>query len=76
MIKHNKPWFRAVRGSYLPISWEGWALYIPYALYIIAPLVFVLRRGYTFWQSLFIVLPNWVAAGAILTWIASRTARK
>lgn len=33
--KKYKPWFRRVRGSYLPMSRNGWLTYIPYGLYLI-----------------------------------------
>ena len=27
-------WFVKLRGSYLPCSWQGWLLYIPYILFL------------------------------------------
>jgi hypothetical protein len=40
-VKKNKlpkarkgAWFVSTRGSYIPVSWQGWLLYIPYILLI------------------------------------------
>ncbi|HUD10478.1 MAG TPA: hypothetical protein VMR28_02275 [Candidatus Saccharimonadales bacterium] len=65
-------WFRKVRGSYLPANRQGWLTYIPYLAYLIGVLVFVLHGNYSFWLAVFIAVPNWVAASAILSWIAAR----
>lgn len=75
-MKHiQKPWFRKVRGSYLPDSWQAWVLYIPYTAYVVGVAVFVYGRGDNLWEALFTLVPNWVAALAIMTWIAERTSR-
>lgn len=69
MSKH-KVWFTNVRGSYLPCSWQGWLSYVPYLVYTVSVLVFVIKRDDTFWLALFTVIPNWVAVSIIMTWIA------
>jgi hypothetical protein len=71
-MSKTKKWFIKVRGSYLPESWQGWLTYIPYLAYIIGVLVFVIRRKDSGWLALFTVLPNWIAAAVILTWVARR----
>lgn len=32
--KRNKrsAWFKPTRGSYLPVTWQGWVLYVPLVL--------------------------------------------
>jgi hypothetical protein len=70
--KRNKQWFVKVRGSYLPNNWAGGLTYIPYLAYIIGVLVYVVGKGYDVWTSMFVLLPNWVAAVAIMNWIAAR----
>jgi hypothetical protein len=65
-------WFIKTRGSYLPNSWQGWLTYIPYAAYLVGPLILVLHNQDDFWTALFIVIPNWIAAVAIMQWIAVR----
>ena len=72
--KTKKPkWFVAVRGSYLPNSWQGWLTYIPFTAY----LVFVLVYGWKFTDStakaILFIVPNWVAAAVVMTWLAKRT---
>jgi hypothetical protein len=69
-MSRTKKWFIKVRGSYLPTSWQGWLTYVPYLAYIIGVLVFVIKRKDSVWLALFTVLPNWVAAAVILTWLA------
>ncbi|HSX16260.1 MAG TPA: hypothetical protein VLF40_05700 [Candidatus Saccharimonadales bacterium] len=67
-------WFVAIRGSYIPVSWQGWLTYLPFTAY----LVFAVLMG---WQlaegspsrAILFVVPNWVAAVAIMTWLAKRT---
>jgi hypothetical protein len=69
-MSRSKSWFIKVRGSYLPNSWQGWIYYIPYLAYTVGVLVFVIRRKDTFWLAVFTVVPNWIAAGVIMTWLA------
>jgi hypothetical protein len=66
----KKTWFIKTRGSYLPNSWQAWTLYLPYLTYLIGVVVFVTNREDNFWLAVFTVVPNWIAAGLIMTWIA------
>jgi uncharacterized membrane protein (GlpM family) len=70
MAKKKTKWFYKTRGSYLPKTLPGWLTYIPYLAYLIGVLVFVLQRRDNFWLGVFTVVPNYVAAVIILTWIA------
>jgi hypothetical protein len=70
VAKQTPKWFKKIRGSYLPRSWQAWTLYIPYVAYLIGVLVFVFHRHDSFWLAVFTVVPNWVAAGVIMTWLA------
>jgi hypothetical protein len=65
-------WFVRVRGSYLPASPEGWLLYIPFAAYLILTLVIAVRGESSIGLALLFVVPNWIAAAVIMTWIAIR----
>ncbi len=67
--KQNK-WFIKVRGSYLPNSWQGWLTYIPYTVYVAAVLIYVIMHNTDLWQAAFVLIPNWIAALAIMTWVA------
>ena len=72
MVKKNTKWFKKVRGSYIPNSWEGALTYIPYVAYLLASYLYaMLYFGYSA-TSLFIIVPNWVAAVAIMNYIASK----
>lgn len=64
-------WFYRVRGSYLPGTWQGWLTYIPFVVYLIWPLMYVSNRDFGISASVFIVVPQWIAAAVVMTWIAS-----
>ena len=69
--KHKqKTWFIKVRGSYLPNSWQGWLLYLPYLAYLLSVLTWVMVNNYGLWQAILTLVPNWVASLAVMTWIA------
>lgn len=65
-------WFVRVRGSYLPASLVGWLTYIPYTAYVVGVLIYVMSKRLDLWQSIFLVLPNWIAALVIMSWLAAR----
>jgi hypothetical protein len=67
-------WFYKVRGSYLPATWQAWLLYVPFIAYLVWPLVYVANRNLGISSSVFIVIPQWVAAAVVMTWIAARKA--
>jgi hypothetical protein len=69
----SQTWFKKVRGSYLPNSWQGWLLYVPYAVYVIGVVFYAYLSGWSLGTALFVIVPNWVAALAAMTWIAERT---
>lgn len=71
----SQKWFKRVRGSYLPNSWQGWLLYVPYAAYVMGVVIYAYVSGWNLGTSLFVIVPNWVAALAAMTWIAERTSR-
>lgn len=80
-------WFVSVRGSFLPVSWQGWLTYVPYVILIIASFgivfsaVFSCITTYGCSQStlismsffnLMLLLPFLVALVVIMHWIAKR----
>lgn len=65
-------WFVKLRGSYLPMTWQGRLTYIPYLGYLMAVLVFAAQTSENAMQFVMIIVPQWVAAVAIMTWIAAR----
>jgi len=68
----SRKWFIQVRGSYLPNSAAGWLTYIPYVGYLLGSLIFVLKHGYGLGVGILILVPNWIAAVAVMNWIAVR----
>jgi hypothetical protein len=70
--KRNR-WFIPVRGSYLPNNWLGWLTYLPFTAYLLFALIFGWQNTETTAQAILFILPNWVAAALIMTWIAKRT---
>jgi len=71
--KHKKgTWFYSVRGSYLPCSWQGWALYIPFTIFLITVLVAAVRSEHSVSDMLYLTFPQGVAAAVVMTWIAKQ----
>lgn len=66
----KKAWFYAVRGSYLPCSWQGWLLYVPFIVFLVAVLLDAMHSKDTFIATFLAVFPQWVAAAVVMTWIA------
>jgi hypothetical protein len=75
MAKKTKKqkWFIPVRGSYLPNNSIGWLLYLPFTAYLVFTLIFGWRDTQTTTEAILFIVPNWVAAAAVMTWIAKRT---
>ncbi len=71
----KKYWFIKVRGSYLPNNLYGWLSYIPYLAYLIFTLVFGIRDTHSLSLAVLYVVPNWIAAVVIMTYIASHKSK-
>lgn len=70
-FKHHKgAWFTPVRGSYLPVSWQGWLTYPLFVAYLVYSIVGALRCTGNGWKAVLWVVPNWVTAAVVMTWIA------
>ncbi len=65
-------WFVKTRGSYLPINGKGYLTYIPFIAYLLWPMFWLEGRGYPGALVVFLTVPQWVAAGVVMTWFASR----
>jgi branched-subunit amino acid transport protein len=75
MAKKSKKdkWFIPVRGSYLPNNFMGWLSYLPFTAYLIFALVIGWQHANDTGQAILFIVPNWIAAAIIMTWIAKRT---
>jgi len=63
-------WFGRVRGSYIPVSGKGWLTYIPYVAYLIYSIVVAFQYTGNTYKAVLWIVPNFVAAGIIMTWLA------
>jgi hypothetical protein len=68
----NKKWFIKIRGSYLPKSWQAVLLYALYLAYLMWVLIYVFNTEVHLWSAILILVPNWVAACVVISWIASK----
>ena len=76
-MKHPKKvkkgaWFIKLRGSYIPVSWQGWLTYIPFVSYLTLVLVDATNGEHTALGAFYIIFPQWIAAAVVLTWLASK----
>ncbi len=65
-------WFAKVRGSYIPVSWQGWLTYIPFTIFLVTVLVAAVRTQHSVSDALYMIFPQWVAATVVMTWLAAR----
>lgn len=72
MLKKKNKWFKKIRGSYLPISWQAWALYVPFTIFLLTVLLAAVRSEHSVSDSLYMIFPQWVSAAVVLTWIANQ----
>jgi hypothetical protein len=69
-LKNN--WFKPIRGSYLPSSWQGVLAYLLMLTYCIFALVYTFSRLDSIAEICLIVVPNFVAAGVFMHWLAAQ----
>ena len=66
-------WFVAVRGSYLPANWKGWLTYVPFTAYLAYSWLVAFAYTGNDLKAVLWIVPNWVAAAVVMTWVAKRT---
>lgn len=75
-MKHYKAsknkWYIAIRGSYLPVSWQGWLLHLAFVLYAVTSAVVIVQHNSSIPFIAIQILAQLVAATVILTWVAQR----
>lgn len=71
MAKSDK-WFKKVRGSYLPNSWQGWLTYVPFIYFLIITFMAVDRSSHSVSDTVINLFPYWVSGAVVMTWIASK----
>jgi hypothetical protein len=70
--RRKDAWFVPVRGSYLPIAWQGWLTYLPFVAYLVYSLFFAFDYTGNSLKAVLWIVPNWVAAAVVMTWIAKQ----
>jgi hypothetical protein len=65
-------WFVPVRGSYLPSSPAGCWTYVPFVAYLVFSLIVGVNDTSSLAMAVLFIVPNWVAATVIMTYLASR----
>lgn len=72
-LKYRKgAWFARLRGSYIPVAWQGWLTYIPFVAYLVYAWVVALAYTGNNLKAMLWIVPNWVAAAAVMTWLAKQ----
>ena len=61
-----------LRGSYLPVSWQGWLTYVPFIAYLVLAQLYGRHEASSAAQAILFIVPNYVAAAAVMTWVAKR----
>jgi hypothetical protein len=72
MKKKSNVWFKKVRGSYLPSTWQGWLLYVPFVYFLVVVYMAIDKEGKSAFDVFLIIFPQWVAAAVVMTWIAKQ----
>lgn len=65
-------WFVKIRGSYLPRSWQGWLSYVPYVYFLVITFLAVDRQSHSVSDTFVGIIPYWVSAAVVMTWIAAK----
>jgi len=65
-------WFYKVRGSYLPATWQAWLTYIPFTGFLVWSLLWAINSDTNLTQATLTTFAAWVAAAAVMTWIAKQ----
>lgn len=68
----KSPWFKKVRGSYLPDSWQGWLTYVPFIIFLLSVLMAAIRNEHSASDAFYMIFPQWVAAAVVMTWVAKQ----
>jgi hypothetical protein len=76
MKKRKKdPWFRSVRRSYLPRTWQGLVIYFAFVAYLVAVPVIWYNTGHDAWTLVTTVIPLWAFATLVTQYVASKNSK-
>ncbi len=69
----TRTWFRSWGWIYRPVSWQGWLLLSLVIAFCLQVFVAVDRHSHSASDTLYGIFPFFVAAFAVLGWVASHT---
>jgi hypothetical protein len=75
MTKNKRVWFKKVRWSYLPVSWQGIVLYILFIIFLTTILQAAIRNQHSVSDVFYAIFPFWVSAAVVMHWIAGNTTK-
>lgn len=70
--KISQRWFKPVRKSYLPSSWQGLIIYFLYLGYMIILPVMWYQKGHSFWILMTQIIPLMLGTTFLAQYVASR----
>lgn len=70
--RSNDVWYVKIRGSYLPASPMGIFVHTIFVAYLAVSAIISVQQTDNSALALLIIFPNWVAAAAVITYIASQ----
>lgn len=68
--KKKDMWFKKVRGSYLPCSWQGVLTYIPFLTFLVATVAYNYNTQSSLASVALITFTEWVTVTVVMTWVA------
>lgn len=71
-VKSSGVWYVKVRSSYLPASPMGILVHTIFVAYLAVSAIVSVQQTDNSSLALLIIFPNWVAAAAVITYIASQ----
>lgn len=68
--RNKKPWFKQIRGSYIPVSWQGGVSYVPMVAFMVTVLIFSVQNAESIAGGLYYMFPYFVCTAVVMHWFA------
>lgn len=65
-------WFKKIRGSYLPVAWQGWLSYVPFVGVLLVAVIIADRQSSTPTEAVGTFFVYSVCVVVVMHWIASQ----
>lgn len=69
-------WFKTWGWCHIPVSWQGWAIFVLAALFIVNVFWAIDRSSHSVSDTFYGVFPYFVSVAVLVEWIASKTSEK